>query len=82
MFPSHVAPCVRDEQWAYDQLRLYWGTMTDSDKAYVIESIGTHRGPSRSNAGFYRIIEQIAASRILDRRMKAAREAPPPKFRY
>lgn len=77
-----INACVTGEQWAYDQLHLYWSSLAQEDREFVAFSVGSSRGPSRSNPAFYRIMEQIAAARLALRDIQDAQSAPPPKFRY
>lgn len=74
--------CINGEQWAYDQLHLYWSALTQEDREFVAFSVGTSRGPSRNSPAFYRTLEQIAAGRLAVRQFKDAQKEPVPRFRY
>lgn len=77
-----INACITGEQLAYDQLHLYWSSLSQDDREFVAFSVGSSRGPSRTNPAFYRILEQIAAARLVLRDAQKAQSAPPPKFRY
>ncbi len=78
----YSAACIHGEQWAYDQLHLYWSSLSQEDREYVAFSVGSSRGPSLTNPAFYRILEQIAAGRLALRQAQEAQRAPAPRFRY